>query len=117
MDTNNPAIPEIMLPDCAEKSETTETSVTKEKVSANSVMGHAEAAVFDLPTNSDCILRSVGDAGLKHELHDKEYSYSSDPVDWEITAHLRSYYAEHLPSQNLESDFTLKGRQFGDKIR
>src|SRR5215469_2328523 len=80
-------------------------------------MGHAEAAVFDLPTNSDCILRSVGDAGLKHELHDKEYSYSSDPADWEITAHLRSYYAEHLPSQNLESDFTLKGRQFGDKIR
>ena len=55
MDTNNPAIPEIMLPDCAENSETTETSVTKEKVSANSVMGHAEAAVFDLPTDSDCI--------------------------------------------------------------
>jgi len=41
----------------------------------------------------------------------------SDPAEWEVNADPIGYYAENIPSQNLETDFLLMGRQFGDKIR
>jgi len=42
---------------------------------------------------------------------------SNDLAEWKITADHITFYAENIQSQNLESDFQLKGRQFGDKIR
>lgn len=102
-DTNNLSIPEIMLTDDAKQSE---TNVIKEQVSA---VCQAEATLSDPK-----VIGTVGDADLKHG---NEYSHFNDPAEWEITADLISYYAENIPSQNLESDFILKGRQFGEKIR
>ncbi|XP_013786836.1 zinc finger MYM-type protein 5-like [Limulus polyphemus] len=36
---------------------------------------------------------------------------------WEVNANLLKYYADHIPSQNLDADFDKSGRQFGDNKR
>jgi hypothetical protein len=40
-----------------------------------------------------------------------------DPAELEITPDLIHNFAKHIPSQNIESDFFLKGRSYGDKVR
>jgi hypothetical protein len=42
---------------------------------------------------------------------------TSDPAEWEITPDLIHNFAKHIPSQNIEFDFFLKGRSYGDKVR
>ncbi|KAG7169790.1 hypothetical protein Hamer_G018046 [Homarus americanus] len=42
---------------------------------------------------------------------------SSDPAEWEVNADILNYYADHIPSQNLDAEFSKRGRQFGDKKR
>jgi hypothetical protein len=42
---------------------------------------------------------------------------TSDPAEWEITPDLIHHSAKHIPSQNIECDFFLKGRIYGDKVR
>ncbi|XP_065664514.1 zinc finger MYM-type protein 1-like [Hydra vulgaris] len=58
---------------------------------------------------------TVADLGLG--IRNSKESISNDPAEWEINADLIAYYAENIPSQNLKSDLSLKGRQFGEKIR
>ncbi|XP_065667684.1 zinc finger MYM-type protein 5-like [Hydra vulgaris] len=57
----------------------------------------------------------VADLGLG--IRNSKESISNDPAEWEINADLIAYYAENIPSQNLKSDLSLKGRQFSEKIR
>lgn len=99
------AIPEPMVSD-SDNSDTDTvkqcdhaTSFTSEPV--NEFEPHLEPTVADLAS------------GIKKT---KE-SISNDPAEWEINADLIAYYAENIPSQNLKSDLSLKGRQFGEKIR
>jgi hypothetical protein len=42
---------------------------------------------------------------------------TSDPAEWEITLDLIHHFEKHLPSQNIESDFFLKDRSYGNKVR
>ncbi|XP_065662788.1 uncharacterized protein LOC136085413 [Hydra vulgaris] len=58
---------------------------------------------------------TVADLGLG--IRNSKESISNDPAEWEINADLIAYYAENIPSQNLKSGLSLKGRQFGEKIR
>ncbi|XP_065658747.1 zinc finger MYM-type protein 1-like [Hydra vulgaris] len=57
---------------------------------------------------------TVADLGLG--IRNSKESISNGPAEWEINADLIAYYAENIPSQNLKSDLSLKGRQFGEKI-
>jgi hypothetical protein len=42
---------------------------------------------------------------------------TSEPAEWEITPYLIHHFAKHIPLQNIESDFFLKGRSYGNKVR
>ncbi|XP_065650616.1 zinc finger MYM-type protein 1-like [Hydra vulgaris] len=58
---------------------------------------------------------TVADLGLG--IRSSKESISNDPAEWGINADLIAYYSENIPLQNLKSDLSLKGRQFGKKIR
>ena len=49
--------------------------------------------------------------------NDDMQCHSSDPVEWDVNIDIMQYYAVHIPSQNLDADFSISGRQFGDKKR
>ena len=49
--------------------------------------------------------------------NDDMQCHSSDPVEWDVNIDIMQYYAVHIPSQNLDADFSKSGRQFGDKKR
>jgi hypothetical protein len=58
-------------------------------------------------TNIDTPNETSGEVALK----------TSDPAEWEFTPDLIHHFAKYVPSQNIESDFFLKSRSYGDMVR
>lgn len=97
----NLSVPEIIPTYAAKQSE---TDVVNEQVC------QAKANQSD---SDPKLTVTVEDVNLKHSTESK---LSNDTAEWAVD--LITYHADNIPpSQHLESDFLLKGRQFSDRIR
>ncbi|XP_042228056.1 zinc finger MYM-type protein 1-like [Homarus americanus] len=88
-----------------------------------------------MPCGEKLVVRDTCRSGVQEEVPRQEFAVqeeiarpelpkceiqqcrSSDPAEWEVNVDILNYYADHIPSQNLDAGFSKRGRQFGDKKR
>ena len=99
IDTTNVSIPEISLNKTAKQSDADVINEKPEQIyQAKDKQLQLDDPDPELSSSKDFKTRNSNECRV------------SDPAEWEVNADLMGYYSENIPSQNLESDFLLKGR-------